>query len=309
MKDLIFAFMLGSGTAENEALRLARSIRTFGGEFCFNPIWLLSLRSEEELSLATQQELFSLGVRLITFDMDKAGSGFPFAAYVTAAGIAEGLAQGEASYLALMAPDTLILQPPSIFLLPSEKILGACPVHLKLIGSGFDDPIDEFWGLIYRSCKVNLERIYPLQTIVDEQLVRAYFNAGLLVVRPERGILRAWQSNFEALYHLPEFDQFYQQHELYKIFMHQTVLAATVLSLLKPEEFELFPFEVNYPLHLHSRVTAKRRPPSMSQLITCRFEDFTEFFGNPDVDSKIHIDKPLKEWLQAQTKWDKIQPR
>ena len=300
MKNLIFAFLFDAGEVENEALRLARSIRTFGGKFCFNPIWLLSQRGEEELAETTRQELFSLGARLITFDMDPDGSNFPFASYVTAAGIAEGLAQGETSYLAMMAADTLILQPPSEFLLPAGKSLGGCPVHLKLLGSGFNDPIDEFWGLIYRDCKVDIEQIYPIQTIVDEQIVRAYFNAGLLVVRPERGILRAWQSDFEVLYHLPEFEQFYRQQELYKIFMHQMVLAGSILSSLKPEEFQQFPFEMNYPLHLHSKVPPRRRPERLNQLSTCRYEDFAEFFGSPEVESLIQIDTPFKHWLQAQ---------
>jgi hypothetical protein len=299
MKNLIFACMMGSGEAENEALRLARSIRTFGGEFCFNPIWMLSPRNEDDLSEATRQELFSIGARLVTFDMDSDGSSFPFTAYVTAAGIAEGLAQGEASFLAMMAADTLVLQAPSTFLLQAGKSLGGCPVHLKLLGSGFNDPIDELWGLIYRDCQVDVNNIYAMQTIVDEQMVRAYFNAGLLVVRPERGLLRAWQSSFERLYCLPQYEAFYQRNESYKIFMHQMVLAGSILSHLKQAEFQLFPFEMNYPLHLHTRVAADRRPSSLNQLVTCRYEDYGEFFGNPDVDDLIQIDKPLKNWLQA----------
>lgn len=300
MKNLIFSFMLGSGEAEKEALRLARSIRTFGGEFCFNPIWMLSQKSEEDLIEATRQELFSIGARLITFDMDPNGSNFPFAAYVTAAGIAEGLAQGEASFLVMMATDTLVLQAPSSFLLQAGKSLGGCPVHLKLLGLDFNEPIDEFWELIYRHCQVDVEKVFGMQTIVDEQLVRAYVNAGLLVVRPERGLLRAWQSDFERLYHLPEFEVFYGQHELYKIFMHQAVLAGSILSLLKPEEFQQFPSEMNYPLHLHSRMAADRRSNSLDQLVTCRYENYGEFFGNPELDSLIQIDESLKNWLQAQ---------
>jgi len=300
MKDLIFAFMLGSGDSENDALRLARSIRTFGGEFCFNPIWMLSQRSEDDLPELTRQELFSLGLRLITFETDPGAVNFPFANYVTAAGIAEGLAQGETSFLALMAAETLVLQTPSACRLPSGKSLGGCPVHLKLIGSGYNDPIDEFWRLIYYHCQVDAERIFPMQTIVDEQLVRAYFNAGLLVVRPERGLLRTWQADFDNLYHLPEFEAFYQQDELYEIFMHQAVLAGSILSSLKPVEIQQLPFQMNYPLHLHTRVTASRRPISLNQLITCRYEDYAEFFGSPDVDELIQIDKSLKDWLQAE---------
>ena len=300
MKDLIFAFMLGNGEAETDALRLARSIRAFGGQFCFNPIWMLSQRSEDDLPEVTRQGLYSLGVRLITFDMDPEAVHFPFADYVTAAAIAEGLAQAETSFLAMMATDTLVLQTPSACLLPAGKSLGACPVHLKLLGSGYNDPIDEFWSLIYRHCQVDLEQVFPLQTIVDEQLVRAYFNAGLLVVRPERGLLRAWQADFDHCYHLPEFEPFYTMNVLYDIFMHQAVLAGSILSSLKPEEFQQLPFEMNYPLHLHTRVAAARRPASLDQLITCRYEDYDELFGNPDVDGLIQIDKPLKDWLQAQ---------
>ncbi len=301
MKDLIFAVMLDSGEAEQDALRLARSIRTFGGEFCFNPIWMFSQKSEADLSDATRQELFSLGARLVAFDMDPDVANFPFADYVTAAGIAEGLAQGEASFLALMAAETLVLQTPSACLLPGGKSLGACPVHLKLLGSAYNDPIDKFWGLIYQHCQVDLERIFAMQTIVDEQMVRAYFNAGLLVVRPERGLLRAWQADFDALYRLPEFEAFYQQHELYKIFMHQAVLAGSILSSFKAEDFLQFPFEMNYPVHLHTRVDAARRPANLNQLITCRYEDYSDFFGDPDVAGAIQIDKPLKDWLLAQT--------
>jgi hypothetical protein len=299
MKDLIFTFMLGTGEGEKDGLRLARSIRTFGGEFCFNPIWMLSRRSEEELSEATRQELFSLGARLVTFEMDPVAANFFLADYVTAASIAEGLAQGETSFLVMMATDTLVLQTPTALLLPTGKSLGACPVHLKLLGSSFDETIDEYWGLVYRHCQVDVDKIFGMQTIVDEQMVRAYFNAGLLVVRPERGLLRAWKADFDRLVGHPEFEVFYRQNELYEIFMHQMVLAGSILSRMKPEEFQQLPFEMNYPLHLHTRVAAPRRPSSLSQLITCRYEDFAAFFGNPDIEGLIQIDQSLKDWLQA----------
>jgi len=300
MRDLIFACLLGSGEGEKDALRLARSIRTFGGEFSFNPIWMFSQRNEHELSEATRQEIFSSGIRLVTFEIDDEAGNFYFADYVTAAGLAEGLAQGETSVLVFMATDTLVLQPPSAFLLQIGKILGGCPVHLKLLGSGYTHPIDEIWALIYQHCQVDAQKTFPMQTIVDGQVVRAYFNAGLLVVRPERGLLRAWQAMFYSLYQLPEFKTFYQQNELYEIYMHQMVLAGSVLSLLKPEEIQLLPFEMNYPLHLHAQVVTAHKPKSLEQLITCRYEDFNEFFGNPDRDLLIDIDPFMKSWLKEQ---------
>jgi hypothetical protein len=300
MKDLIFAFMLGTGDDEKAALRLASSIRTFGGELCFNPIWLVSRNKEEELSDATRQKIFSLGARLINFDPQSLKTRVAFSSYVTAAAIAEGLAQGESSFLAWLATDALVLQPPVSLLLPAGKSLGACPVHLKLLGSGFEDPIDEYWELVYRHCQVDLAHIFPMQTVVDEQLVRAYFNAGLLVVRPERGLLRAWQSRFDRLAGLPEFRAFYAQNELYEIFIHQAILTGSILSLLKQDDFQPLPFEMNYPLHLHTKVAASHRPASLEQLITCRYEEYAEFFENPNLDEVIYISQPLKDWLQSQ---------
>lgn len=302
MRNLVFACLLNSVGTEKDTLRLASSIRTFGGEFCFNPIWMFSQRGENDLPESIRQELFSLGVRLITFDMDPAANSFPFATYVTAAGIAETLAQGETSFLAFMAADTLVLQAPYEFLLRAGKSLGGCPVHLKLLGSAYNEPVDDFWKLIYHHCGVNPEQVFPMQTIVDEQMVRAYINAGLLVVRPERGLLRAWQANFDALYRLPEFEAFYQKHELYELFMHQVVLAGTFLSLLKEDEFQGFPFMMNYPLHLHAQVRTFRRPINLNQLITCRYEDFDETFKVDHVGDLIQIDAPLKDWLFASIK-------
>jgi hypothetical protein len=299
MKDLVFACMLDDGEGESDALRLARSIRTFGGEYCFNPIWMLSRRSEDDLSEATRQALFSSGARLVTFDLEPAGTLFPFVEFSTAAALAEGLAQGEARYLAMLACDTLVLQTPSPFILSAGKSFGGCPVHLKLLGSRFDEPVDDFWSLIYRNCQVDMERIFSMQTIVDEQPVRAYFNAGLLVVRPERGLLRSWQADFERVRSLPEFGPFYQQSELYPIFMHQVVLAGSLLSSLKPDEVQQFPFEVNYPLHLHEKVSEKRRPTSFDQLITCRYEDYAETFSNPKVQEMLRPHATLQNWLES----------
>jgi hypothetical protein len=300
MKNLIFTCYLGTGESEADALRLSRTLRIFGGEFCFNPIWILSQKTEEELSEAVRQELNSLGARLIPFDMDEGNGSFPFSAYVTAAAFAEALAQGETSFLVLMANDTLILQPPQPFLLPSGKSLGACPVHLKLLGSGFNEPVNDFWQLIYQGCNVDIDRIIEMKTVVDRQSVRAYFNAGLLVVRPERGILRRWKSDFDSLIHQIEFNPFYQQSELYPIFMHQAILAGSILASLQPDEFQLLPFEVNYPLHLHSRIPEGNRPEGLGQLITCRYEEFDEVFGDPEFANQIQIDQSLKNWLKSE---------
>jgi hypothetical protein len=260
---------------------------------------MLTQRTEGDLSLAMRQELRDLNSRLVTFEMDEAGSKFPFAAYVRAAGQAEALAEGQSRLMVMMVPETLVLQPPQVFLLETATLLGGCPVHLKLLGSRVHEPLDAFWRAIYKVCKVDMNQIFRMTSLVDEQPIRAYFNAGLLVVRPEGGILRRWWKDFQAIYQLPEFKEFYQLSELYAIFMHQAVLAGSILATIKPEEFQQFPAEINYPLHLHDQVDTRWRPTDLNELITCRYEDFNEFFTDPDLERKVKIEPLLKDWLNS----------
>jgi hypothetical protein len=301
MRDLVFACLLGTNENEKDALRLARSIRTFAGQYCFNPIWMFSTRLEKELSPDTREEMVTLGTRLVSFDLNPDQKPFPFLSYVTAAGLAEGLAQGQARFLAMLATDTLVLQEPALFLLAAGKSFGGCPVHLKLLGSGYNEAVNDFWGLIYKLCNVDAGRIFPMQTIVDDQPVRAYFNAGMLVVRPERGLLRGWQAKFERLYPMAEFAPFYRQTELYEIFMHQAVLAGCLLASLRQDEFQQFPLEANYPLHLHSRIPKERQPTGLGQLITCRYEEIRKTLNDPTIQDLLASNAALKDWLLLQT--------
>lgn len=300
MKELIFACHLGTGESEREALKLARTIRTFGGEFCFNPIWMLSTRTEQELSQAAREELFSLGARLVWFEEDASMGEVPFSSYVSAASIAESLAQGQTSLLVWLAENTLVFQPPARFLLPPGKSLGACPVHLQLLGSDFASQPDDFWHLIYHACHVEQEHIFAMQTLVDAKTVRAYFNAGLLVVRPERGLLRSWQKHFHQLAVLPEFEGFFQRDELYGLFMHQAVLAGTILASLRQNEIEFFPQDYNYPLHLHHAVEHALQPETLGTLVTCRYEEFHDLFGDQAVLPPMDVEDHLQRWFDLQ---------
>ena len=129
-------------------------------------------------------------------------SEFPFAVKVFAAAAAESLARGQADYLAWMDSDSIVVSEPKALLLSDGKDLGYRPVDHTLIGSPYDAPIDRFWESIYRHCGVPESRgfPFPMVTSVDERRIRPYFNAGLLVVRPERGLLQSWRERFHRLY-------------------------------------------------------------------------------------------------------------
>lgn len=66
---------------------------------------------------------------------------------------------------------------------PGKK-LGCRPLDHALIASPFDQPINHFGERIYKDCHVDVTRLFPMTTSVDENVIRPYFYAGMLVTHP-----------------------------------------------------------------------------------------------------------------------------
>jgi len=196
-----------------------------------------------------------------------------------------------------MDADSIVLQEPQELLLKTGKALGYRPVDHTLIGSPYREPRDAFWTAIYAACGVAEDRAFPITTTVDQEIIRPYFNAGLLAVRPTRGVLRRWRDGFDRLYREPIFEPFYQQNVLYRIFMHQAVLAGTVLAAMDSQELQALSNRVSYPLHLHSRYPSARRAKVMNELITCRYDTW---FQEANWKESIAVQEPLASWLAEQ---------
>ncbi|MBN1286341.1 MAG: hypothetical protein JXB47_13165 [Anaerolineae bacterium] len=297
MTNLIFAFLAAPGEMESQALMLAESIRTFAGEFADNPIWVLTPQAED---LSTGEALSALGVRRVPFDIDPAAQGFPFAAKVFASAAAEARAQaqseGRADLLAWMDTGALVVGEPRALLLEEGKALGYRPVDHILIGPPYDAPLDPFWELIYRRCGVPEGRAFPMTASADQNRMRPYFNAGLLVVRPAHGLMQRWRDDFRRLFRAAEFEAFYAQNVLYRIFVHQAVLAGTLLASLDKAAMQELPHLVNYPLHMHAEYPPDLRPASVNELISFRYE---EFFKDPNWAGVCPAQEPLASWLSA----------
>ena len=292
MENLTFACMAparGPGLNVNVPL-FAASIRTFAGTLSDCPIWVFIPQSEHEITEETKKQLLPLDVKVIPFTIDPDVARVPFAGYVRAAAAAESLAKEHTKFLAWMGLDTLIIKEPTLFLLDEDKTAGYRPVHHTVIGSVYDEPLDPFWELIYQKCHVSEDNIFPMRTHVDYNTLRPYFNAGHLIVRPEKCLLRTWQDYFKTLYHNPSFEEYYKKDERYAIFIHQAVLAGVILSTVKRHKLQELPFTYNYPLHLYHESPRDLRPQNVNDLVTARYEE-------PHVLETIPFHEPLKSWL------------
>jgi hypothetical protein len=275
LPDITFCSIIQPGNYnEIDALLLAESFRAFAGSYANAPIWFMLPRNGKDLTERTHSRLQELKIRLVPFEYEPGAEKIFFLLELAALAQIEKLADGQTHLLAWLDSNTIILNEPRDLLLQKTKNLAYKPVHLLLLGSDYGQPVDPFWQQIFHYCQVPQEHLFPMRPIVQEIRMRPYFNAGLLIIRPEQGLLRSWNSKFMELYQLPIFQNFYQKDPRYKIFMHQAVLAGTILNLFYPGELVELPDGYNYPLHLWQEDKTIRRPESLNEAITIRHEGF-----------------------------------
>jgi len=281
-------------SSETQALLLAESIRAFGGSLAQAPIWFLTPDIEKQLSATFKKRLVALNISLFPFKIDREALDFPLAGDVFAAALAESRAHNKANLLAWLGGNTVVVQEPKDFFLADDKALGLRPVHHTLIGSRYDEPLDPFWTLIYHYCNVPQNRVFPMTTHVDGTRLRPYFNAGLLITRPEKRLLQAWCNTFFRVYQRPSFQEFYHKDERYAVFIHQAVLSGVILSNLETSDIQVLPPTYNYPLHLHAQDITDHRPSCIEELVTFRHEGF---YADPEWINKMPAGEPLKQWI------------
>lgn len=294
-EQMIFASIVyPTQNSENNTLLLVKSMRAFAGSLSEAPIWCLVPEYGKQLSKTTADRLTALNVNLIPFEIDDAIIRFPFTGDARAAALAESMATGKTDFLVWLGANTIVLQEPRHFLLLDDKSLGYRPVHHLNVGSRYDRPLDPFWKLIYQYCGVPEDRVFPMKTHVDTTTIRPYFNAGILVTRPEKHLLQNWRDTFFKVYQKPDLQKFYQQDERYVIFIHQAVLSGVILTTFATDELHELPPTYNYPLHLYDEDITGKRPSNLEELVTFRHEGFHEYL---EWIQKMPAGDALKQWL------------
>jgi hypothetical protein len=269
----------------------AASLRTYGGDLSECPLWVFIPHDGDSVPNEVMERLKALQVTIFSLDCASHEREFPFATHVRAAASAESKAREYGALLAWMGIDTLILNPPTAFLLEKHISVGYRPVHHTLIGSLLENPPDPFWSLIYEKLRVPQDAVFPMHPHVDHNIIRPYVNAGHLVVRPERRIFQTWWESFKLVYDDPSFEPLYEQNILYEIFIHQAVITGVILSQLRKEELLELPFTYNYPLHLYHEAPEDLRPEHVNDLVTVRYEKL-------DVLKKFPFQESVKKWLK-----------
>ncbi len=177
------------GALEPQSLLLFESVRRFGGAVIGDAeLHAFSPRPHGGLRASTCAHLEELGVVHHSSHLNRTGLTYGSANRVYAAAWAER--HLEVDLLCVLDSDTLFLAEPTALLLGADDSFGARPVDTKgscSVGPG--DVFEPYWSELSRLAGVSVEEVGWLRTTVDGVRVRASYNGGLMVCRPELGVL------------------------------------------------------------------------------------------------------------------------
>jgi hypothetical protein len=276
---------------------MVESLRTFGGKFKDAPVWVYTtdkLMASESEALA---KFASLNVEFRASQVPQDATWFFLARKVFAAAQAEADAEGKAAILARLDTDTIFIQEPDEYILPEGISVGYRPVFHRNINPLYTDPLDAYWTRAYQIMGIQESTVFPMVTPADGDTIRPYFQAGCIVVRPERGILRKWAEMFTVLYQDSVIKELCKQDQRKKIFTFQVALTGAILNNLAQSEIIQFSDRINYPIFFREMFGAKRDFHDITNAVTIRYE---HFFVNPpkDWDKQLNGPEDRIAWIK-----------
>lgn len=242
--------------------------------------------------------LGDLGVGMETVEeVEEEATWYYYAQKVFAAAQAEADLAEAGEILAWLDEDTVFMQEPEEFDLPEGVSLGYRPVMHRNIGLQVEDPVDAFWTRVYADLSVASDTLFPMVTPADDETIRPYINAGCLVVRPERGLLRKWAAYWPILYRDPELKRMSEADIRKRIFLHQVALTCAVINHLRPDERQELSPRINYPFFFKEMFGGKHDFDDLTDVTTFRHESY---FRDPAPDWEERLKGPPDriDWIR-----------
>ncbi len=289
---------------ERKADVLIKSLRRFGGDYSGVPVYVV-LGDPRGLPCA---RLRQAGVHLVPTDADELGRRYPLAIKAYAAAQIELLTADRIDTLAWFDPETIVVGSIQALDLGDRYDVAVKPVFKRNnVGLPADAPPDAFWEPVYRASGLNPANIPVVKTIAEERSVKAYFNCEVFSVRPRVGILREWRSRLEPFLKDPDYQRTACPDFLHRLFLHQAVLSAVVVSKTQASGRAELPDSCGYPLNLHHELPRARKAASLNGLSVVILE--TLWDDRPDWLEIMEVREPLRSWLkQAFTDYNAAVP-
>ena len=294
---IIFAACLDDARQFPSFLVMVESLRVFGGRYANAPVWLYLPKSLITPETEALTQFKAVQAEIKTSETPQEALWFPLATWVFASAAAEAEAEGKSAILAWIGGDTVFLDEPAEFDLPAGKALGYRPVFHRNICQLFDEPLDSYWKRAYELMGLRESTVFPMVTPGDDDRIRPYFQAGCLVVRPERRLLREWLKMFSLLSEDPIIKEICQKDSRKRIFTFQVGLTGAFLNNLDRKEMVELSDRINYPIFFKEMFGGKNDFHDITNAVTIRYE---HFFVNPPQDWDLQLKGPKDKiaWIK-----------
>ena len=284
---------------------LVESLRTFGGNLKDAPVLIYVTKDVMKSKSNILKALKSMNTEIFISSIPTEASEFPLADWVYTAARIEKECESKAHIVAFIGTDTVILQEPEEYILQENMAFGYRPVFHRNINPHFSQPLDAFWKRAYDLMKINESDVFPMITPADGDTIRPYFQAGCLVFRPEKHLMRMWLENFELLYLDTEINSLCIEDPVKRRFTFQVALTGAVLNTLDQSEMIEFSERINYPIFFKEMFGAKRDFHDITNAATIRYE---HFFGDPPDGWEKQLIGPTNriDWLKSRFDPDEV---
>lgn len=299
---IIFAARIDNSRQFPVFLVMVESLRTFGGQLKDAPFWLYMPKAIVPSGADALAPFKAVKAEIKTFETPKDAAWYPLSSWVLSSAAAEVEAEGKASILAWLGGDTVFLQEPGEFVLPKGKALGYRPVFHRNICPLYDEPLDPYWKRAYELMGVKESSLFPMITPADGDKIRPYFQAGCLVVRPERGLVRKWREMFNVLSKDPAIREMCEKDVRQRTFTFQVGLTGAFLNSLSRDEMLEFSDRINYPIFFREMFGGKRDFHDITNAVTIRYE---HFFSKPPAGWDRQLQGPADKIAWIKERLDK----
>ena len=272
-----------------QAALMIESLRTFGGSLSTIPIHVFT----GEWNQLDIGELADDDITVSRMSVPDELAHYPFAGKVCACAAAEEITPAGTSSMIWMAPDCLVVGPPSLLRLTPDFDAALRPVHIANVGNPADGPPDPFWQGIFSAVGVDDVPV-TVESFIDCKVIRAYYNTHLFSVLPSCGLMRIWLDIFTELAGSKKFQKHCCEDDAHRIFLHQAVFSALLASRLDPTRIRMLPEEYSYPYNLHHMVPRDRKVSTLNELVCAACEDRPL---DPELMDDIVVEEPLLSWL------------
>ncbi len=296
--ELVFASYAEDTSDVRSLLACVESIRTFAGTFSNAPSWIYMPDSLLPAARAILEEVPGFNVELKASTAPEESNNFFFGGKPLAAAKCEQEAGGKTAVLVWIDTDTIFLGEPVDFILEKDICLKYRPVMHKNVGLLYSDPVDTYWSRVYELLSVRELSLFPMTAVASGETLKPYFNAGLLVLNPECGLLKVWADYFRTLYRDSVIVALCKQDRKKNIFLFQVALTGAILNVIKHDQMVELSDKYNYPIFFDEMFGAPRPFDSIEGAITMRHEGY---FRNPapDWEQKLKGRKDRIAWLEA----------